>query len=50
MAGAMTATDALAVLLGARSRLQVVEPDRLGGELLVDGVLLAHDFSSTTTR
>src|ERR1700754_5353575 len=47
----MAAPDALAVLLGAGGGLERMEPDRLGGELLVDGVLLAHDlFSSTLTR
>jgi hypothetical protein len=38
----MATAHALTVLLGAGRGLEGVKPDRLGGKLLVDGVLLAH--------
>src|SRR4051794_2712906 len=44
--GAVPAPDALAVALGARRGLQVVEADVLGLQVLVS----SHHFSSTVTR
>src|SRR4051794_22492396 len=45
VAGAVAAADALAVALGAGRRLQRVQADVLGGQLLVHGVLLTHSAS-----
>src|SRR3954468_23076798 len=51
MAGAVAAPDALAGFARARGRLEGMQADRLGLQLLLDGGLLgAHDFSSTVTR
>src|SRR3954452_7338919 len=44
--GAVPAPDALAVALGARSRLEAVEADGLG----VDGLFLGHGVSSSLRR